>query len=120
MSGLMNNVFWVLGRQQYNDYDDFINAATDYNKTISPENNEWSPDQKISDGPITVVYEAKWKDEDDKIELKIGEPGQALTMGRLLFVLNNETCKFFQDADHRFFEGLSCCSDSTYRLHTGS
>jgi len=70
--------------------------------------------------PIRVVYEAGWKDEDNTIELDVGEPGKALTMGLLLFTINNATCDFFKDADKQFFEGLALAHGAEYELMVGS
>lgn len=120
MSTLMADVYWALGEKKYDVYDDFIAAATDYNKEINPSKTGWVPNQEVSKGPIRVVYEALWKDEDDTIEVDIGEPGRALTMGRLLFTLNNTTVDFFKDADKHFFEGLALVKGSEYELMVGS
>jgi hypothetical protein len=116
----MTNVYWALGSKKYDTYDHFIAAVADHNQLISPENSRWNPDQEVANRPIRVVYEALWKDEDDTIELDVGEPGKPLTMGQLLFTLNNATYDFFQDADKRFFEGLALVKGTTYRLMVGS
>jgi hypothetical protein len=116
----MTNVYWALGDKKYDAYDEFIAAVTDYNKMINPAKSRWAPNQEVSTGPIRVVYEAGWKDEDDTIALDVGEPGKALTMGRLLFTINNSTCAFFKDADKHFFEGLALVNGAEYRLMVGS
>jgi len=120
MSALMTGVFWTLGGTRYDSYADFVAAVTDYNQAISPTKNKWAPNEAVALGPIRVVYEALWKDQDDKIALDVGEPGKSLTMGWLLFTLNNATCAFFEDADAHFFEGLVLVSGATYRLRVGS
>jgi hypothetical protein len=120
MNTLMAYVYWVLGKKKYADYDGFIAAVSNYNKKINAAKSEWDPNQEIARGPLTVVYEALWKDEDDTIELDVGQSGQALTMGRLLFTLNNATVDFFADADKRFFEGLALIEGTTYELIVGS
>ncbi len=120
MSTLMKNVYWVLGQKQYAAYKDFVIAATDYNKKISPGSSGWDPDKRISNVPITVVYEAGWKDEDDTIEVVLGERNKVLTMGKALFTINNATVEFFKDADHRFFEGLAARGGTEYELLVGS
>jgi hypothetical protein len=116
----MADVYWVFGRTKYVSYDDFIAAVTDYNKKINAKKTRWDPNQEVATSPIKVVYEALWKDEDNTIDLDIGEPGKALTMGHLLFTLNNATCDFFKDADKRFFEGLVTINGTAYALQVGS
>ncbi|MBI2804114.1 MAG: hypothetical protein HYX68_03920 [Planctomycetes bacterium] len=111
MCTLMTNVYWVLGKKSHASSDDFVAAVTDYNKKIDPVNSKWNPTQAVAFGSITVVFEALWKDEDAKVNLEIGEPNQVLTMGSVLFTLNNATVDFFKDADHCFFEGLVPCPD---------
>jgi len=120
MNTLMNNVYWVLGRKHYIAYDDFVAAVSDYNQRISPGSSGWDPEKQISDTPIIVTYEAGWKDEDDTIEVALGEPGKALTMGEALFHLNNATIEFFKGADCCFFEGLTGLGGARYRLSVGS
>jgi hypothetical protein len=120
---LMRNMSWTFGRKQYEVYDDFIIAVTDYNNEIYQdigETSSWNPDEEISKYPIWVTYEAGWKDEDDTIRLEIGEENQPLMMGRLLFLLNNTTYDFFKDADCCFFEGLELVNDNEYELWMGS
>jgi hypothetical protein len=116
----MVNVYWVFGRKKYDGYDEFVAAVTDYNKKINATKTKWDPNQEVSQRPVKVVYEAPWKDEDDTVELDIGEPGAALTMGRLLFTLNNATFDFFKDTDTRFFEGLTLVDGAKYELEVGS
>ena len=120
MSATMTNVYWVLGRTAYHSYDDFVAAVTDYNQKIAPLKSKWSPNQEVAEGSINVVFEALWKDEDDSINVEIGEPDQPLTMGRLLFTLNNATVDFFKDSDQRFFEGLAWVGGTEYELFVGS
>jgi hypothetical protein len=117
---LMSNIYWGLGANTYDTYESFIAAVTEYNKAINPVKSKWAPNQEIAIGPIRVVYEAGWKDEDDTIELNIGEPGRALTMGMVLFTLNNRTYDFFKDADKHFFEGLELTNGAEYELMVGS
>lgn len=120
MTELMTNVYWVFGKKSYAAYEEFVAAVTAYNKKISATNSRWDPNLEIARGPIKVCYEALWKDEDDTIELVIGKPDTPLTMGQVLFELNNATVEFFQDADRRFFEGLTLIQGVEYELHTGS
>ena len=120
MSTLVTNVYWTLGVTKYAAYEGFIAAVSDYNSKINPATSKWDPNQEITEGPITVVYEAAWKDDDDTIEVDVGEPGKALTMGRLLFTLNNATVDFFKDAGSRFFEGLALVDGTRYELMVGS
>jgi hypothetical protein len=117
---LMSNVYWALGQRKYTAYDDFVAAVTEYTKKISPGSSGWDPDKEISEVPITVSYEALWKDEDDTIEVVLGKPGKALTMAEALFTLNNATVEFFKDADHHFFEGLAARRGTDYELLVGS
>lgn len=117
---VMKRIYWVLGDQTYATYENFVTAATEYNNSIDPEENEWNPDQIVSTSPIKVVYEALWKNEDDTIDLSIGTPGIPVTMGQILFTLNNATHDFFRDADTHFFEGLALVTAATYELIVGS
>jgi hypothetical protein len=120
---LMRNMSWTFGRKKYEVYDDFIIAVTDYNNEIYQdigETSSWNPGEEVSKHPIWVMYEAGWKDEDDTIRLEIGEENQSLTMGRLMFSLNNATYDFFEDANHCFFEGLELVNNNEYKLKTGS
>jgi hypothetical protein len=117
---LMTNVFWSLGGKKFAVYDEFIRVVSEYNQKISAAKTAWKPNHVVASGRITVVYEAMWKDEDDTIEVEIGESGKSLTMGKILFALNNETADFFKDADHRFFEGLSPVGGVKYELVIGS
>jgi hypothetical protein len=116
----MCNVYWTLGSKKYDTYEEFVVAVTEWNQLIDPGRSAWAPDQVVAQGPVTVSYEALWKDEDDTIELTIGEPGQTLTMGRLLFELHNATVAFFADADARYFEGLAQVDGKEYELLVGS
>lgn len=117
---LMNRTYWALGEETYAAYEDFVAAVTRYNDRIAPGKHGWNPGQVVAAGPIKVVYEALWKDEDDTIDLDIGRPGMPLTMGQILFALNNATCDFFRDADTRFFEGLAPLHEATFMLVVGS
>jgi hypothetical protein len=117
---LMERVYWALGEKAYAAYGDFVTAVAEYNNVIAPGENEWTPNRVISANPVKVIYEALWKDEDDTINLDIGTPGIPVTMGQLLFALNNATCDFFRDADTHFFEGLALVNNTTYRLLVGS
>jgi hypothetical protein len=111
------------GRQKYKIFDDFVIAVTDYNNEIYQEigqTSSWNPDEEVSKHSIRVVYTAGWRDEDDTITLEIREENQSLTMGRLLFSLNNATYDLFEDANHCFFEGLELLNNNEYRLKTGS
>ncbi len=121
MSNLvMSKVRWVLGKKHYESYEQFVAAVTNYNNQIDPTKNEWQPDREISPQPIRVFYEAMWKNEDDTISIDLGENNRVLTMGRLLFDLNNLTFDFFKDADERYFEGLAVRQDRKYELIVGS
>lgn len=120
MSVIMNRVYWVFGDEVHPAYEDFVAAVTEYNEAIDQEGNEWDPEKIVSTEPIEVIYEALWKDEDDTISLSIGDPGIPVTMGKILFTLNNSTCDFFKEADTCFFEGLAWVSDKTYELMVGS
>jgi hypothetical protein len=120
MSELMKNVFWTLGRSSYADSEEFIRAVSEYQLAISPEDSEWDPNAVIASGPITVTYTADWKEEDESLEVTLGEAGQPLTMGQALFELNNATVEFFAEVDHCFFEGLEEESPGVYVLCTGS
>jgi hypothetical protein len=69
---------------------------------------------------VSVNGRGVCKDEDDTIELDLGESGKAITMGLLLFTINNATCDFFKDADKQFFEGIAFAHDAEYELMVGS
>jgi len=117
---LLTGVYWALGDKKYTTYQAFVAAVTEYNSAMAPGKHGWDPDQVVSLTPVKVVYEAMWKDEDDTIDLDIGMAGVPVTMGQLLFALNNATCDFFMDADSRYFEGLDWVSGATYQLRIGS
>lgn len=120
MKTIMKRVYWALGGETYATYDDFITAVTEYNNTIDPDGNEWDPDHIVSMDPIKVVYEASWKDENDSVDLSIGAPGTPVTMGRVLFTINNETYEFFRETDTHYFEGLAFMGGKRYELIVGS
>jgi len=117
---LLTDVYWAFGDKKYTTYQAFVAAVTEYNDAMAPGKHGWDPDQVVSLTPIRVVYEAMWKDEDDTINLDVGLAGIPVTMGQLLFALNNATCDFFMDADSHFFEGLDWVSGTTYQLRIGS
>lgn len=117
---LMNDVYWSLGQRKFDQYEHFVAAVTEHNERISPGNHGWQPEREIFPTPMTVTYEARWKDDDDVLELVIGEPGQKLMMGIFLFELNNLSCEFFADADEHFFEGLDPKSQTEFSLIVGS
>ncbi|UOD29118.1 hypothetical protein INH39_27460 [Massilia violaceinigra] len=117
---LLNDVYWPLGQRKFDQYEHFVTAVTEYNEQISPGHNGWQPEREIFSTPITVTYEARWKDDDDLLELVIGESGQKLMMGIFLFELNNQSCEFFADADEHFFEGLDPKSQTEFSLIVGS
>jgi hypothetical protein len=116
---VMTNVYWLLGRERIPEYDKFVDAVTSYNNEIAPERTEWDPDQVISQEPVRIVFEAMWKDEDDTIDLRVGSPGEPVTMGEVLYTLNNETVEFFALGSN-FFEGLSRGNGDTLHLWIGS
>jgi hypothetical protein len=120
MQVLMQNVYWAFARQNISNYNDFVVAVTAYNNDVAPDESEWEPDSVVAQGVIKVVFEAGWKDEDDELELNIGQPGKPLTMGTLLFELNTATFDFFKDADGCFFEGLAPVGDNVFELLIGS
>ena len=103
----MNKVYWVLGNKKYSDYNKFITDVTIYNEDISKDN-EWSPSNAlIYNKKIIVGYEALWKDEDDIIEITIeSKNDEFITMGDILFKINNDSIDFFKEADACFFEGI--------------
>ena len=117
---LMSDVYWALGQRTFDQYAHFVTAVTEYNNQIAPGKHGWQPDRIISSTPITVAYEASWKDEDDLLELTIGDTGCELSMGTFLFVLNNDTFNFFKGADKHFFEGLSVQCETSFSLLVGS
>ncbi|HNT74428.1 MAG TPA: tetratricopeptide repeat protein [Anaerolineae bacterium] len=117
---LLTEVYWALGDRKYTTYQTFVDAVTEYNHAMAPGKHRWDPDQVVSLTPIKVVYEAFWKDADDTLDLDIGMAGVPVTMGQLLFALNNATCDFFMDADTRYFEGLNWVRGATYELRVGS
>ncbi|MCA9974853.1 MAG: hypothetical protein KC413_03860 [Anaerolineales bacterium] len=116
----MKQVYWALGSVVHATYAAFIAEVTQYNNMISPGRHEWNPDQIITTKPIRVVYEALWKDEDDTIDLNIGTPDTPLTMGQILFAINNETYDFFKETSPHYFEGLAFKGGNTYELVIGS
>jgi hypothetical protein len=120
VNDLMRDVYWKLGGCQTADYEEFVRAVSEYQELIDPEEHGWAPEAVIAPGPITVTYTADWKDEDDTMELHLGEPGQPLTMGRALHELNNATVEFFGDADHIYFEGLVPTAPGVYEISIGS
>jgi hypothetical protein len=117
---LMKNVFWTLGNDKTSSYDEFVEAVGEYNQSVAPDSTKWDPAQVVCKGPVSVVYVAPWKDEDDRIEMVVSTDERPITMGELLFTVHNESSDFFQDAPRRFFEGLSEMSPGTLKLHVGS
>jgi hypothetical protein len=117
---VMGRVYWILGRKTFATYEDFVATVTTHNLNIDPEHNDWNPAQVISETPIRVVYEALWKNENDRINLLIGTAGVPVTMGQILFTLNNETYDFFAGGGSHFFEGLALINGTTYKLMVGS
>lgn len=120
MGTLMSNVFWAFGEKRYATYEDFVVAVTDYNKKVNTDASGWDPNKQISTAPLTVVFEAAWRDEDDMIEVAVGESNKSLSMGEVLFTLNNATVEFFKDAEQHFFEGLAARGGTRYELLVGS
>jgi hypothetical protein len=117
---IMTQVCWTLGGNRFSDYSEFIRAVSEYNERIAPDDNEWQPDEVVSDGPIRIQFEAMWKDEDDLLDILVESDIKPVTMGRLLFALHNESAEFFNDTDHCYFEGLQPIEAGTFWLHTGS
>jgi hypothetical protein len=119
---LMRNVSWSLGVKKYKVYKKFVADVTEDNMALHPEGNEWEPDRIVSDNFIRVMCEAPWKRKDNILYLTIGEPDTPLTMGRLLFELNNATFEFFRHGDHHFFEGFGPMPTNSiaYPLYVGS
>jgi hypothetical protein len=120
MTRLMSDVYWALGTARYPSYEAFVAAASAYQEEIAPGRHGWNPDQVLATGPMTLVYEAGWKDEDDLLEVVVGEPGQPVTMGRVLYELNQQGFEFFEGADHHFFEGLTLEEDGVHQISIGS
>lgn len=107
MASLMTDVYWSFGSKQYESYEAFVAAVSAYQEQIAPGRHHWAPDEVVGTGPMKLVYEAGWKDEDDLLEVKVGERGEPVTMGRALYELNQQGFEFFEGADHCFFEGLT-------------
>jgi len=122
MKYLMLDVYWSFWGPEYATYQDFVEAVTRYNDEIAPEGHGWEPDRVISKKPIRVVYEPLWTGQEHDVDLTVGEPGQPVTMGRLLFTIQRATHDLFADADHHYFEGLERVRwrRRTYRILTGS
>lgn len=119
MAAFMTNVFWAFGGTSYSSYQDFETAVSLYQQQISPDTTQWNPSAVLAKGPIRVMYEAMWRNENDHLNIAIGEPGEDVTMGQILFALHNGSVDFF-DGDHRFFEGISEMKPSVYQLWIGS
>lgn len=104
---LMGKVYWSLGNKKYDSYNEFVKDVTDYNNNISSKGHEWNPEKIIINGPeIIASYEALWKDEDDVLEIMIdAENKSGISMGEILFKINNQSIEFFSEASF-FFEGL--------------
>ncbi len=91
---LMTDVYWALGDKKYPAYQAFVDAVTEYNNAMTPGKYGCDPDQVVSLAPIKVVYEAMWKDEDDTINLDVGLAGIPVTMGQLLYCLEQRHVRF--------------------------
>ncbi len=117
---LMTDVHWALGRRKFEEYGAFIRAVDEYNDQIRADGHGWQSERVISPAPIKIVYEAGWKDVDDLLELMIGEMGAEVTMGMVLFELNNLSYEFFEGADKHFFEGLDPRHAAGWVLQIGS
>ena len=103
----MDNVFWAFGRHSYPLYEEFIKNVTEYNETIAPGEHKWDPDTIIYEGPLTVDYEAMWKNEgdDDSLEIIVSDKVEPISMGCILHTLHQESLSMFEGADDEFFEG---------------
>ncbi len=102
---VMKKVYWSFTKK-YTNYDEFITEVTRYNNDLS-EQNKWEPEEVVvnSEG-MMVRYGAFWKDEDDEITITIHSNGKSyITMGEILFQLNNGLIDFLGNTD-AFFEGL--------------
>jgi hypothetical protein len=116
---LLRSVYWSFGTTNYTSFDEFSAAVTERNEFISPKGHAWVPGKVVSEGPVRILFEAMWKDEDDVIDMSIGKEGEALTMGQLLYELHQNTRDFW-GKHPGFFEGLSHHSDHTYFLLVGT
>lgn len=91
----MADVYWRFGKKTYQDYSKFCEAVASYNdrinKAINRSESGWEPSREVADGPIQVTYEAGWMDdqEDATLTVDLGEPGARLSMGQILFALQN-------------------------------
>ena len=117
---LMQNIYWSLGGDQFSSYDEFVEEVRRYNQRVAPDSTTWNPDQIVCTGPVTIVYEALWKDEDNTLEVVVSTAKEPISMGQLLFTLHNESTEFFSGADHCFFEGLEEAKAEILWLRTGS
>lgn len=116
----MRKVYWQQGIDKFSSLEDFVAEVELYNQAIAPELTEWNSKQVICTGPITIRYEALWKDEEDLLEVIVSTVEEPITMGQLLFRLHNESVEFFRDTDHCFFEGFEESQPGTLWLCIGS
>ena len=106
---LMQKVYWVFGRNTYGSYDDFIKEVDDYNNKLSSKH-EWAHNKIAINhcNKIKLIYCAMWKSENNILEVVIeGKYKSFITMGEILFKLNNESINFFQETNNIFFGGIS-------------
>lgn len=105
---ILDKVFWRFGEKKYSNYEAFLKDAKDYNQILAPEQ-DWKPDEKVIDSKsIVIMYEADWRT-DDYTELIVtiqARDGKALTMGEILYTIQNNSLDFFKDAECSYFQGL--------------
>lgn len=104
---MLSKVYWSFGTH-FESYEEFIQKVTTYNEGIS-KTHEWNPEQVITQSSkVVIYYEALWRNENDLLKVSIHtEDGNDITMGKLLYTLNNESVDFFSDIGLVFFEGLT-------------
>ena len=91
---LMENTYWVFGASEFEDYSSFINSVKNYNLLITYDKIDWNHDEFIALGPITIIYDSPWTD--DEIDLSIDfTKSESLTSGLILYKINNESFDFF-------------------------
>ena len=104
---MIEKVFWSFDKA-FTSYEEFVNEVTEHNNSIS-KNHKWNSEEVVTkSATIKVYFIAKWKDENDRLEILIkNDNGDSLKMAEVLFQINNAAVDFLEEVDGGYFEGLN-------------
>ncbi len=104
---ILEAINWKFGRKKYKTSSAFYADLKEYNEILSPEL-DIDPSEKIVEASqIVINFDADWKDENASLSIDIkSQYNEPLTIGEVLYTLNEESFEFFQEEEIAYFKGI--------------